>query len=181
MVEEGDMVEEGQTLFEVRSTNLIEQLRDKQLRAADLLYPLNEKNNLVLSATKPGILAEILYTKGSFVPANSTIANIIDTEDVSVVARFLLPRRDFGRVDKQSRIEVQLPDGSKVNGTVSSIEVLSQDDIIEVELKAVLERYESTGLELTSGAPVNATLYLSEDTLYKKLQTYATELYRKYR
>ena len=165
-VQEGDVITAGQTLFQVKSSTLLEQMKENGLNANQLIYPLTPEGEIILKAPKAGKIQEIFYSQGSFIPANKEIATIIDEGSVKVTATFELPRRDFAQLNKQTRLEVRLPNGAYLNGTVSAIRVIDQTQFVETEVDAKLERFKTNQLELTSGTPVESVLYLKEQTMW---------------
>src|SRR5687768_10606482 len=66
LVQEGDKVTAGQTLFQVKSSMLIEQIRDSELSKEELIYPLSDDNEILLKAPRDGIVATIFYGEGAF-------------------------------------------------------------------------------------------------------------------
>jgi len=174
-VQEGDTITAGQTLFQVKSSTLLEQMKENSLEPSQLIYPLTPEGEIILKAPKAGTVGKIFYSQGSFIPANKEIATIIDEESVKVTATFKLPRRDFALLNKNTRLEVRLPNGNYLNGTVSAIRVISQDQYVETEVDAKLERFKTNQLELTSGTPVESVLYLKEQTAWKNLKNYVME------
>ncbi len=176
-VQEGDMIAAGQTLFQVKSSTLLEQMKENGLDANQLIYPLTPDGEIILKAPKAGKVQEIFYSQGSFIPANKEIATIIDEGSVKVTATFELPRRDFAQLSKNTRLEVRLPNGSYLNGTVSAIRVIDQNQYVETEVDAKLERFKTNQLELTSGTPVESVLYLKDQTMWSKLKNRVTGIW----
>lgn len=177
-VQEGDTIAAGQTLFQVKSSTLLEQMKENGLEANQLIYPLTPEGEIILKAPKAGKVQEIFYSQGSFIPANKEIATIIDESSVKVTATFELPRRDFAQLNKNTRIEVRLPNGSYLNGTVSAIRVIEQSQFVETEIDAKLERFKTSQLELTSGTPVESVLYLQEQTTWNKVKNRIAEVWK---
>jgi multidrug resistance efflux pump len=169
-IQEGQHVVVGQTLFDVKSSSLIEQMRVNGLTPKQLIYPLDEDGNIRITAPRVGTVASIAYAQGSFVPANKEIATIIDDQTVHVTATYLLAKRDFARLNKATRITVSLPNGATINATVDTITVIKQTDTVETEVTAKLPNFSTQNISLTSGTPVDTILHLKEDTWYARIR-----------
>ena len=170
-VKAGDHVEEGQTLFQIRSTSLQEQIHELDLSETDLLYPLSEDGEILVQASRPGLVSEVSYNEGSFVPANEEIATIIDQTSLEVVATYRLARRDFILVSPQTRMDVQLPGGVWNNGAIRNIEVVEQGGSqVIVEITAAIQSTGNGDFRSTSGVPVETRVHLRDDTLYARIK-----------
>ncbi len=170
LVQEGQEVTAGQVLSHIKSSTLIEQMRDSGLKPEELLYPLNDKGEILLKAPKAGTVSAILYGQGAFVPANKEVIQIIDKSSVRVTATYQLARRDFARVSKQTRIRIHLPNGKYINGHAEAITVISQKETVETEIQAKLAGFEMRQLQLASGTPVDTRLYIKENTAWRTLK-----------
>lgn len=181
-IEAGDRVVEGQTLFQVKSTSLREQISELNLTEAQLLYPLNEEGEILVKASKAGLVSEVAHTQGSFVPANEKLATIIDQSSLEVVATYKMARRDFTKLNTQDRLDVQLPGGEWTYGTVRNIEVVEKEDAeIIVELTADIENSGNNDFKSTNGVPVETKVRLNDETLYDKIRTLALSAYERVR
>lgn len=170
-IKAGDYVEAGQTLFQIRSTSLQEQIQELDLDESQLLYPLNDEGEILVQASRPGLVSRVAYNEGSFVPANEEIATVIDQSSLEAVASYRLARRDFILLSPQTRIDVQLPGGDWSNGVIRNIEVVEQGrNQVIVEVTAALQGDGRDGFRSTSGVPVETKLYLHENTLYARVK-----------
>ncbi len=177
LVQEGEEVAAGQTLFHIKSSTLTEQIRESALKPDELIYPLNDKGEIMLKAPKAGRVSTILYGQGAFVPANKEVAQIIDQSSVRITATYQLARRDFAKVSKKTRVRIHLPNDAYVNTTVEVITVISQKDTVETEIQAKLDSFETSQLQITSGTPVDTVLYIKETTLWGRLKTRVSEIF----
>ncbi len=168
-VQEGDDVIAGQTLFRIKSSTLIDLINSEKLKVDQLIYPLTPEGEILLKASRAGTISKIYYNEGSFVPANKEVAAIIDKENIKVTATYNLARRDFAMLSKSSRLSVRLPDGQRVSSTISSITVIEQNDTVKTEVEAELDKFDIDNLVAITGAPVDATLYLREDTVWNRV------------
>jgi len=171
-VQEGDMVREGQDMFKVKSTVLTNSVREFNLTTDELLYPLDEQGNIVVKANKDGIIADIAYGQGSFVPANEAIAKVIDIDNVKAQATFRLPRKDFALLGRETVMSVRLPDGSYATGKLSKIDVVEQSEVVVTEVQSTLESGISNDLLIGTSTPVVAEIKLRNDNYYDKVVQY---------
>jgi hypothetical protein len=169
-VEPGDLVETGQSLFQIKSTSLREQIVTLGLEESDLLYPLTEEGEILLQATRPGIVSSIEFTQGSFVPANERIATVIDTSSFEVLATYKLARRDFNKLDTNTRLDVRLPNGAWSSGIVRNIEVIEQENQnVVVQLTAVMAIEDENKIQTANDVPVETKVKLNDSTIFSRL------------
>lgn len=169
-VNEGDMVTRGQNLFLVKSATLTENLNNKNLEQSDLLYPLDKDGNIIITSSQSGLVERLNYRQGSFFPANKELAYISDANSVYVKATYRISPRDFNNVSRDSRITVRLPDGSAVSGSVRNTKIVSQSDIIVVEMEAKLANINATNFRTLNGTPVSAKLTVRERTFISQIK-----------
>lgn len=168
-VQEGDRVEAGQDLFYIQSNVLKQSMQELNLKEEDLLYKLNDKDEIVLTAAKNGVVSKIDYTQGSFVPANKEIAQIMSSDVVFADATFRMPERDFARIKKDTVMEVSLPNGTISKGKVSSIKVQSQKQSeVTSTVQAQLKDVDASSFISSTATPVQAKLILNPDSFYTK-------------
>lgn len=173
----GDYVEAGQELAYIKSSALREDLNEKRVGADDLLYPLDDKKQIIIVAPQTGEISEIAFSEGSFVPANQTIYTIQDVDRPYVESKFELTSDEFEKLDKKSRLEVRLPNGEYYDSPITLIEIETEEDndseLIQVALRSSLE---ADG-NLLVGAPVESRLYLETNTLLQGLFDRASTLW----
>ncbi|BDV31128.1 HlyD family efflux transporter periplasmic adaptor subunit [Microbacterium terricola] len=161
----GDEVEEGETLFEVRSPQLARDLESDVVTADDLGMPVDDDGTYAIVSTVDGTLSEVLAPVGDFVQGGEVLATINRAGTLAVAAEFVLTPRDYGRIGEGSSVEVSLPDDQVVTGTVSTIDVDTVDgqasSTIVIDSKALAA--EPIGGLYQPGTPVTATLQLRDD------------------
>lgn len=170
-VQEGDIVEKGQTLFKVKSTVLLNSIKEFDLGPEELQNPIDEDGNVIITAAKDGIVSKIDHSQGSFVPANEALATIIDVNSVYAQAVYRLPRNDFALLSRDTSMKVRLPNGDYATGSVTKIDVLEQNDVVITQVQSEIETDASTFLVGTS-TPVTADLVLRTDTYYDRAADY---------
>lgn len=174
LVKEGDVVQSGQRLFVIKSATLTENINNKNLSANDLLYPLDSEGNVVITSAQAGLVEKVNFQQGSFFPANEELATISDANSVYVSASYKMAPRDFNTISKDSRVKVKLPDGSSVEGMLQSTKVISQSDVVVIEIEAKLEGLNANGFRTLNGTPVTAELTIREDTYINQLKQLLT-------
>lgn len=164
LVEEGEFVEKGQDLVHIKSSSLLEDLNEKRVTQSDLLYPLNEKKELVVQAQQSGKIKDSPFAKGSFVPANQTIFTIIDTKNPFAESMFDMSRDEFEKLSEQTVLEIELPNNRVVKSRITLIDIdldkKDTGDTIRVKIKSELE----PNGNLLIGSPLTTRLYLEENT-----------------
>lgn len=161
----GDTVRRGETLFTVRSPQLLRDLEAGVIHATDLDGVDPATGTYDILATVDGTVADIAAPIGDFVGAGATVATIDRAGSLGVTARFTLTARDYGRIARGTAVDVQLPNDTTISGTVDAIEVETVDgraaSTITVETPA-LGAADIGGL-YRPGTPVVATLALRDD------------------
>ena len=166
-VEEGDRVVAGQELFYIQSNVLKQSMQELGLKREDLLYPLNDKGEIILKASKNGVVSNIEFNQGSFVPANKEIAQIMSSDVIFADATFRIPERDFARIKKGTQLQIDLPNGQVSSGTVTNIKVQSQKESeVTAVVQTKLKNLDVSGFISASGTPVQAKLILNPNSFY---------------
>ena len=165
----GDNVKQGQLLFKFRSDALVTQLSNGQVKPESVFYALNENNELLITAGKAGRVTKIDYPQGSFVPGNKQVALVADTSTLGVRAEYRLPRADLGRITPDTRLSVELPSGNKVEAKITQVTRTSQNGQDITLVQARVPAGDPNEIALAAGAPVQATIILSDNTYYAQL------------
>jgi hypothetical protein len=176
LIEKGETVETGQPLIYIKSSDLLEDLKAGRVQQDDLLFPVSENNEIIVRATKDGVVEEINFTLGSFVAANQSIMTIRATGTPFVKSVFELEKDDFERLDDQSRLEVVLPNGTRVTSPISLINVDQENDIPGPAVKVIIESSIEPNANLIIGAPVTSYLYLTEDSIIQRIFNLASRI-----
>lgn len=171
-VNKGDTVVAGQTLFYIKSGVLSEQIKDENVNISELLYPLTDEGEIILKATKPGVVSSVDYTVGSFVPANKEVATIFDTSALTVQAKYELLKADYARITPNTYMSIELPSGQKIDARVSSVEVVEQKQKITANVEASIAGVSIKQLKNNTNTPVSATLKLSDKSWASRLYGY---------
>lgn len=166
---QGDTVKAGDVLFEIRSATLSDAIRNNEVAAAKLLYSVNDKGLVVITAAANGQVRTINYSKGAFVPANETLA-IIDLQNGTYIrSTYKLSAPDYAKLGNNSRVEAMLPDGTKVSGGVYDITFATVDKQVLTSVKTRINISDTNHRLFSSGTPVNSTLSINNDSLFAKL------------
>lgn len=161
-VTEGDTVQEGDPLFDVRSLALEFEIASGYPVDEDLV---TEDGTVTVRATVDGTVSSVSVYKGGFAVAGSAVATIDRADSLAVSAEFLLFPRDYARIDESTEAEIILPSGQVVTGSVTGIDVITAEgqalSTVRIE-SSDIQGETATGL-FQSGTPVNVTVRLRDD------------------
>lgn len=174
---EGDTVKAGDPLFEIRSATLADATRNNQVAAANLLYSVNAKGFVVITASADGRVREVTHGQGAFVPANEKLATIDLANGAYIRATYKLSAPDYARLGNNSRIVTTLPDGVQVEGTVYDVSFATVDREVLTTIRARIDTSKVNHWLLTSGTPVQTVLYLDNNSIYSQLSRSVTSMF----
>lgn len=164
-VDEGDRVEEGQTLFRLQSPSLQADLAEGLVQPDTIAYTVTSDGLITLTAAVAGMVSEITTERGSFVQAGQVLASIDRSGSLFVSADFVLTSRDYSRIEDGAAVELTLPNQKRIAGVVDSIEVQTADGLAESTIRVTSEGLTDgayNGL-VSPGTPVAARLNLRDD------------------
>ena len=162
-VKEGDVVDEGQRMFAVRSLQLE---RDIALGVVSPGQASVESNDtLIVRASTTGVVSKIDVGEGSYAGAGAVLATVDGSGSLYALAEFVLTPRDFARIDDGASVVLRLPDGTEYEGAVTDLTVETVNGSAHVTASI-----ESSGLSsapigslIKPGTPLDATLTLHAD------------------
>lgn len=171
--EVGTEVAAGDPLFVVSSPDLDRALADGL--AADLVAAgdVDAEGRFVVRAPKDGVVVATDVTQGSFVQAYAQIATVEIAGSAFVVAQLEMTPSEYGRLADGAAVDVELPDGTTVAGTLRDVSVTTSDSgasrvELEVTSPGLTQLAESDRL-VTTGTPVTAHVALRNDGLVHDL------------
>lgn len=178
-VDDGDVIKSGDRLFEVRSSTLEKAIEDNDVARGSLLYSTTESGTVDITSAADGKVQKVDYRAGSFVPANNTMATINNENALYAQASFLLTSPDYARLSKQSKLEVVLPDSTKIDARIYDITLDKSDDGKEVltTIRAKIDPKKVNTEVFAVGTPLESTLYLDTETWYSRIVEYAKKLF----
>ena len=178
-VDVGDKVKKGQTLFEIQSAQLHEDLTSKRVTPESLHFSVDTTTNYILvKAPNDGIMHTIFYRAGAYVPASSIVANLDTADSLYVVAHFRLAPPDYARIDKSRKIELRFPDNTTKEAEIFSITLSPNDDHVDTVVKAYIHDVDMSNFQFSVGTPVNATLHLTQEHWYQGVANFVTGLFK---
>ena len=169
-VEEGDIIKQGDPLFDLRSPTLIEALKNNEVNETSLLYEVDNSGKIQITASVDGQVREIQYRAGAFVPASSEIATINSEGSLFVSAVYKLSGPDYAKIDKDTIVSITLPDNKKINGKARDVKLETVDDETLTTVKVRLLNEDSNDIQFEAGTPVNTVINLNGQTWYEKLR-----------
>jgi hypothetical protein len=179
-VEEGQTVEEGDVLFEIDSQALKQSLDNGAVEADNLNVTINpDNNNIELRAANSGIVDEILFSEGAYIPANSVVATIYVVDSLYVNARFQLSPPDYARIDKNEPLELLFPDNTKKNAEITSVnlEKSENEETVDTVIVAKIKDADMDDFRFSVGTPVDATLQLRQEAWFQNIVTFIRQLF----
>jgi multidrug resistance efflux pump len=172
----GDAVVEGQTLFEVKSDELTQQLLTTKSLRNSLTYPLGADGQILVTASRPGVIKEIDYNRGSFVAAYKQLATVADTTTIGVTADFTVNKAQLNQLSAATPMNIFLPSGKVLTGRIASISNSVKDSKSVTTVKASLPSGAGAELYAASGTAVTVKLIFDQQTWYSQIKTYARRL-----
>ena len=164
-VENGQSVKEGDTLFELQSLSLLQDIQMGLVTYETSTYSVDDAGVLTLKAAVDGTVADVVLKEGGFVQAGGTLATIDKSGTLFVKADFVLTPRDYERIVEGAEVDLTLPNQTSVAGRVSEVAVETKDGSAETTLQVAsddLVEGSYAGL-VTPGTPVTAKLHLRND------------------
>jgi len=168
-VQEGDRVQAGQKLFYIKSSDLVQQLNNGSITPKDVLYPLTSDHEIILEASQPGVVKSIAEPQGSFVQANSTVATLVNSKMLQVLADFQLSPQQFAQIGSQSRLVTTLPDGRQITEPLGDVTVQQKNGQSIAEITARLTHVDYSSLKAANGTPVTATLQITKGNFWTSI------------
>ncbi|MDJ0320737.1 HlyD family efflux transporter periplasmic adaptor subunit [Pseudarthrobacter sp. PS3-L1] len=162
-VSRGDSIKKGQELFRLQSATLQQALATSRFNATGVGYSIIGDDVMVFTATNDGVVSDLGVAEGSFVPANSAMAQIDLDSTLIVEATFDLTPRDYSKVAVGSVLTVGMPDNSSVDAEVFDIQVTSNGANTAQTLVLAKSRSLAEKSYFSTGAPVTAELKLKDD------------------
>lgn len=175
----GDKVRKGETLFTISSPQLTQAITDKTIQVASLPFSVDpQTNDILLKATGAGVVEQVEYQSGSFVPAGAVVATVDKADSLYVSAHFHLSPPDYARVKKGNVMNVTFPDNSHARATVYNISLAQTGDVVDTVVKARLQNGTVGDFRFPVGTPVEASLKLTQRTWYQDVTDFVHKLFK---
>jgi multidrug efflux pump subunit AcrA (membrane-fusion protein) len=162
-VAEGDTVAEGDRLFEIESLSLA---RDVELGlVAGEGAAVDADGTLLVRASVSGTVSALMVDQGAYAGSGGVIATIDRTGSLFATASFILSPRDFARIEDGASVDLRLPDGREITGTIADLSVSTIEGAAHVDVRVdsdALVESDPTGL-MRPGTPLEATMHLRDD------------------
>jgi multidrug resistance efflux pump len=165
-VNEGDVVAKGDQLFTIQSVPLQQDLANGLKMQDTDAYDVDAKaGTLTYKATVAGQVSDLKAKLGNALGTGAPFASVSVVGSEYVEARYLLSPRDYNRVSEGANVAILLPNNQTVTGTVSTIEVATENAqaLTEVRVDSKELSNESLDTLTKTGTPVVATLQLRDD------------------
>ena len=165
-VKENDSVAVGDKLFTMQSTAMQQDVANKvKVKGTDAYDVDTKKGTVTYKATVAGQVDQLGAKLGTTLTGGQSFARITVTGSQFVEAQYLLTPRDYERVSAGAPVSVLLPNNQKVQGTVSTIKVATEQGNAAAKIRVDSPELADAALStLTrSGTPVVATVTLRDD------------------
>lgn len=160
-VHEGDEVTAGEKLFYIQSA-AFSSANASPDTFNHLNLPETKNGEIIITANRAGTVKTIDETQGSFIPANAPLATIAEPDDLRAVAKVQLDPGQYAAINNNSRLIVTLPTGQVVSAKITNINVASNQNQVGIEVTAALKGANYNSRKLIDGAPVSASLKITE-------------------
>jgi multidrug resistance efflux pump len=171
LVDDGDLVPEGEPMIRVQSPSLAADLEEGLIQPSTVAYQVDEDGNITLAAPVTGYVTEVDTERGSFVQAGQVLARVDGAGTLSVSAEYLLTARDYARVEIGAPVRIALPNKQIIEGSVADIEV----QLVDGEAATTVAITSSDLVDgshdglARAGTPVSATMELRDDGIFAGL------------
>ncbi|WP_158270260.1 HlyD family efflux transporter periplasmic adaptor subunit [Mycetocola zhujimingii] len=181
LVDEGDLVAQGDPLFVVLSTSLQADLADGLLKPETIAYAVTADGTITLTAAVAGTVRDVTTERGSFVQAGQVLATVDRAGSLFVTAEYELTSRDYGRIENGAEVTLLLPDDQRIAGTVTSVQVSTSEGIAQTVVLVHSDELSDGGHNglMARGTPVTATLQLRNDGVLAGVSDGLFDFFRK--
>jgi multidrug resistance efflux pump len=165
-VKEGDVVAKGDRLFTISSVPLQQDLSNGLDLQSSEAYDVNKKTGtLTYKATVAGQITDLKAKLGNSLGTGAPFAQIAVVDSQYVDAKFLLSPRDYERIEKGAVVDIVLPNNQIITGTVTTIEVATEQGKALTEVRVDSDALATEDLANVNqpGTPVTATVKLRDD------------------
>lgn len=160
----GDVVQAGQKLFTLSSLDLQRDVANGLQPVSNASYRIDAVHGQVTYlAQMTGTLTDITAEQGTFVAAGD-MATITAGGTQYVTAQFRLTPDQYGRIRIGGKADVQLPNRSRLSGTVADVAVETSQGVAVTTVDVAVPKLRATALTSLSqpGSPVSVTLTLAD-------------------
>jgi len=163
-VEQGDVVTKGEKLFTISSLDLQRDVGNGLKPVSTTSYQIDAAHGQVtFVAQMAGTVTDLKAQQGTFVAAGD-MATITAGGTQYVTAQFQLTPDQYGRVRIGGQADVELPNRTRMPGSVSDVSVETSRGVAVTTVKLAVPRLRTTSLNSLSqpGSPVSVTLTLAD-------------------
>jgi multidrug resistance efflux pump len=165
-VKDGDVVAKGDKLFTINSVPLQQDLANGlDLQNSDAYNVDKKAGTLTYKATVAGQVTDLQAKLGNSLGTGSPFAQISVVDSQYVDAKFVLSPRDYARIVKGAHVDIVLPNNQIISGTVSTIEVSTDQGKALTDVRVDSKTLATADLANVNqpGTPVTATVQLQDN------------------
>ncbi|AHB42488.1 Biotin/lipoyl attachment protein [Candidatus Saccharibacteria bacterium RAAC3_TM7_1] len=168
-VDIGTEVKKNDPLFEINSSSLKDALDSKRATKSGLLFSLTPDGNILLRSNNNGVIRQVNYPEGAYLPSNTQIAQLAVKDSDYVTAKFLLRAPDYSRIDKKKPLHVTLPDNTQLEAKIFDITLQQEGENVYTIVKARFSRGATINSNFSPGTPVSANWQLQSNSWYTNM------------
>lgn len=176
-IEVGDRVKTGDPLFEIQSSTLSDALDSDSATVRNLPFSVTDDGNAVVRASNDGIIREVNFLNGAFVPANTQMAAVDIDNAKYVTARFLLNAPDYARIVREEPVTVTLPDNTHLEAEIFDITLEKNGENVYTIVKARFDQSANIPTTFASGTPVQTRWQLEQNVWYRSSLEFLQRLF----
>jgi multidrug resistance efflux pump len=167
----GDLVNVGDPVATIQSNDLVRDLNDDIIVRSSEVFRVNADGTLTVTSTVTGVVLSVDVPQGAYAAAGASVATIAAVDTLFVSADFELSPTDFARIVEGAPVEVTLPDGSQLAGTVGPVETSTVEGAALATVGVAIDagEFDEQGGFILPGTPVTATMDLRNDDMLAAL------------
>ncbi len=170
-VARGDLVSAGDPIATIQSNDLVRDLNDEIVVRSSEVFQVNDDGTLTVTSAVTGVVLSVDVPQGGYAAAGAAVATIAAVDTLFVSADFELSPTDFARIIEGAPVEITMPDGSRLSGTVGPVETSTVEGSALATVAVVIDaaQFDEQGGFILPGTPVTATMALRNDDVLANL------------
>lgn len=164
-VARGDLVNAGDPIATIQSNDLVRDLTDDIVVRSSEVFRVNSDGTLTVTSAVSGVVISVDVPQGGYAAAGAAVATIAAVDTLFVSAEFELSTTDFARIVEGAPVEIVLPDGVVLAGSVGPVETTTVEGSALATVAVIIsaDEFADQGGFILPGTPVTATMALRND------------------
>ncbi len=163
----GDLVNAGDPIATIQSNDLVRDLADDIVVRSSEVFTVNPDGTLTVTSAVSGVVLSVDVPQGGYAPAGGAVATIAAVDTLFVSAEFELSTADFARIVEGAPVEIVMPDGAVLAGSVGPVETTTVEGSALATVAVIIsaDEFVDQGGFILPGTPVTATMALRNDDM----------------